>query len=122
MKWNHELVCGLWLLALSAAIGGDMLHAVEIIAHRGASSEAPENTLLAFANHGMVGELMRPDGGDADLVLNRLGQAGTDVGALAATLQREGAEAFVTSWKDLLSCLEAKSATLRDAALAGDRR
>jgi transaldolase len=82
----------------------------------------PENTLLAFANHGMVGELMRPDGGDADLVLNRLGQAGTDVGALAATLQREGAEAFVTSWKDLLSCLEAKSATLRDAALAGDRR
>jgi transaldolase len=82
----------------------------------------PENTLLAFANHGMVGELMRPDGGDADLVLNRLGQAGTDVGALAATLQRDGAEAFVTSWKDLLSCLEAKSATLRDAALAGGRR
>ena len=93
-----------------------------ILAHRGFAIAAPENTLLAFANHGMVGELMRPDGGDADLVLNRLGQAGTDVGALAATLQREGAEAFVTSWKDLLSCLEAKSATLRDAALAGDRR
>lgn len=79
----------------------------------------PESTLLAFADHGMVGELMRPDGGDAEVVLGRVGQAGIDVDALAGQLQREGAESFVTSWKDLLSCIKSKSAALRDPALSG---
>jgi transaldolase len=79
----------------------------------------PEATLLAFADHGMVGEPMRPDGGDAENVIRRFGEAGIDVTALAAQLQREGAEAFVASWKDLLSCIEAKAASLHDPALTG---
>jgi transaldolase len=79
----------------------------------------PEATLLAFDDHGMVGELMRPDGGDAESVISRIGQAGIDVMALAAQLQREGADAFVASWKDLLGCIDAKAAKLRDPALAG---
>jgi len=79
----------------------------------------PEATLLAFADHGMVGELMRPDGGDAEAVIDRIGQAGIDVAALASQLQREGAEAFVASWKDLLGSIASKAARLRDAALAG---
>ena len=82
----------------------------------------PEATLLAFAEHGMVGEVMRSDGGDAEAVLDRAGQAGIDVNALAEHLQQEGAEAFVASWKDLLSCLESKTAALRDPALAGEPR
>jgi len=82
----------------------------------------PEATLLAFADHGMVGERMRPDGGDADAVLGRVTQAGIDVDALAGKLQRDGAEAFVASWRDLLSRLESKAATLRDTALAGESR
>jgi transaldolase len=79
----------------------------------------PEATLLAFADHGMVGELMRPDGGDAEAVIDRIGQAGIDVAALASQLQRDGAEAFVASWKDLLGSIASKAARLRDAALAG---
>jgi len=79
----------------------------------------PEGTLLAFADHGMVGEPMRPDGGDADVVLGRVGQAGIDVEALAGQLQQEGAESFVASWKDLLRCIESKSAALRDPAVTG---
>jgi transaldolase len=79
----------------------------------------PESTLLAFADHGMVGEPMRPDGGDAEVVLARVGRAGIDVDALAANLQREGAESFVAAWKDLLSCIESKAAALRDQALTG---
>jgi transaldolase len=79
----------------------------------------PEGTLLAFADHGMVGEPMQPDGGDAEVVLGRVGQAGIDVQVLAGQLQREGAESFVASWKDLLSCVESKSAALRDPALSG---
>jgi transaldolase len=35
---------------------------------------------------------------------------GIDTAALAAQLQREGAEAFATSWRDLMSSIAAKSA------------
>src|ERR1700734_61808 len=36
----------------------------------------PENTLKAFADHGEVGELLAPDGGDCERVLARFVQAG----------------------------------------------
>jgi len=62
----------------------------------------PDKTLLAFAEHGEVGEEMPADGGDCDLVLAQFAAAGVDVGALATRLQEEGAEAFDASWKDLL--------------------
>jgi transaldolase len=62
----------------------------------------PDKTLLAFAEHGEVGEEMPPDGGDCDVVLAQFAAAGVDVGALATRLQEEGAEAFDASWKDLL--------------------
>jgi transaldolase len=75
----------------------------------------PEKTLLALADHGEIGPMLPHDGGDAEEVLGRFVQAGVDVDALAAQLQREGADAFVKSWQDLLACIEAKSATLRKA-------
>jgi hypothetical protein len=37
------------------------------------------------------------------------------VNALAAELQRDGAAAFVASWKELLACLVDKSQTLKKA-------
>jgi transaldolase len=73
----------------------------------------PEETLLAFADHGEVGTLLSPEG--ADELLGRVAAAGIDVGALAGQLQQEGAAAFVASWNDLLGCLAAKSATLATA-------
>ena len=75
----------------------------------------PEKTLLALADHGEIGPMLPEDGGDAEEVLGRFTQAGVDVDALAADLQREGAAAFVKSWEDLLACIEHKSATLRRA-------
>jgi transaldolase len=62
----------------------------------------PEQTLLAFAEHGEVGEEMPADGGDCDVVLAQFAAAGVDVGALAARLQEEGAAAFDASWRDLM--------------------
>jgi len=62
----------------------------------------PDQTLVAFFEHGEVGEEMPPDGGDCDAVLAKFAAAGVDVGALAAKLQEEGAEAFDASWRDLL--------------------
>ena len=48
--------------------------------------------------------LLPPDGGDAEEVLAQFAAAGVDVDALAADLQTEGAEAFVTSWNELMAC------------------
>ena len=75
----------------------------------------PEKTLLAFGAHGAVGDLLPPDGGDTDELLARIGAAGIDVDALAATLQTEGAGAFVRSWDDLLGRISAKSHEVRAA-------
>jgi transaldolase len=73
----------------------------------------PEKTLFAFGEHGAVGDLLPADGGDAEDVLTRIGAAGVDVDALAATLQSEGADAFVKSWDDLLRGIESKAEQLR---------
>jgi transaldolase len=47
---------------------------------------------------------------------DRFTAAGADLGALAARLQSEGADAFVSSWDELLETIEERS-----AALAGRR-
>jgi len=75
----------------------------------------PEKTLLALADHGEIGAMLPHDGGDAEDVLAHLARAGVDVNALAAELQRDGAAAFVASWKELLGCLVEKSTNLRKA-------
>ncbi|HLK10601.1 MAG TPA: transaldolase [Candidatus Binatia bacterium] len=75
----------------------------------------PEKTLLALADHGEVGAMLPRDGGDAETVLDEFVRAGVELDALAATLQRDGAAAFVASWEELLACLAEKSATLRRA-------
>ena len=68
----------------------------------------PEQTLQAFAERGEVGNLMAADGGDAEAELARFEQAGVDLDALAAQLQREGAESFVDSWKSLMDRVSSK--------------
>jgi transaldolase len=75
----------------------------------------PEETLLDFADHGEIGELMPADGGDAEATLARFAQAGVDVAALAAQLQKEGADSFVQSWNELKDCIAAKSDQLAAA-------
>jgi transaldolase len=72
----------------------------------------PEATLLDFADHGEIGQLMPADGGDAEATLQRFAQAGIDVNALALKLQIEGADSFVQSWNELLACIDAKSGVL----------
>jgi len=62
----------------------------------------PEATLLAYADHGVFRGLLDEDGEAAEAVLRRFAQAGVDVGGLAAQLQRDGAEAFVRSWEQLM--------------------
>jgi transaldolase len=75
----------------------------------------PEATLRAFADHGRVSDLLPPDGGDCEEVLDRFRRAGIDVDGLAAGLQREGAEAFDQSWNELLKSIASKSQALKKA-------
>jgi len=74
----------------------------------------PEKTLHAFAEHGQLDGVMPLDGGDADAVVQKVGAAGVDVDALADKLQRDGAEAFVKSWNQLLQRIADKAAALGD--------
>jgi transaldolase len=76
----------------------------------------PENTLKALADHGEVGPMLPSDGGNAEQELAEFTKAGIDIDALAEQLQREGAESFVKSWEDLLSCIVDKSASLKKAS------
>jgi transaldolase len=71
----------------------------------------PDATLVAFHDHGDVGDLMPSDGGDCDAVLAEFASAGIEVAALAAKLQDDGAQAFDESWKDLLRHIDAQAAS-----------
>lgn len=75
----------------------------------------PEPTLHNFADHGVVGELLPVDGGNAEETIAKFTQAGIDCDRLAESLQREGAEAFVKSWNELLARI-ASEATLKAAS------
>jgi len=73
----------------------------------------PEETLLAFGEHGGVTGVIPRDGADCEQVLAEIGRVGVDVAKLGADLQTEGAKSFVDSWKDLLNAIEAKSKALK---------
>ena len=72
----------------------------------------PDKTLLAFADHGKVGDPLPEDGGDAEQVLQAHRDAGIDVDSLGDVLQKEGAEAFSKSWSELLETIKSESERL----------
>jgi transaldolase len=76
----------------------------------------PENTLLGLADHGEIGAMLPHDGGDAERELAEFTRAGVNLDALGDQLQREGADAFVKSWDDLMAQIAAKSEMLRKAS------
>ncbi len=70
----------------------------------------PVPTLEAFEDHGVVTGLLDADGKDTSSTLQGFTDAGIDLKALATKLQDDGAAAFVVSWNDLLSVVEAERA------------
>jgi transaldolase len=69
----------------------------------------PEQTLLAFADHGTVPATVPADGGPAEETLAAVTRAGIDLDAVGTRLQQAGAEAFVNSWTELLGVIDAKA-------------
>jgi transaldolase len=82
----------------------DVLY-IEALAAPFTINTMPEKTLLAFAEHGEVRDPLPPDGRDAEQVLADFNSAGIDTDELAERLQREGAETFDASWKELLGSI-----------------
>lgn len=82
---------------------------VEALAAANSINTMPEKTLQAFAEHGRVAGTLSAGGGLGESVIAAVERAGVDVAALGEKLQRDGAEAFVKSWDELLGVVEAKS-------------
>ncbi len=88
---------------------------VEALAAPDTVNTIPEKTLLAFAEHGKINNILPVDEGSAETVeavIAEFTREGINDEALAADLQREGAEAFAKSWNDLIDCIASKSAAL----------
>jgi len=74
-----------------------------------------EETLLAFADHGKLGDMLEQDSICAEKVIADVSGEGVDVNAMAESLQRQGAKAFEADWAALLDSIETKAARLRTA-------
>lgn len=66
----------------------------------------PEAALLAYADHGVTGDPIAPDGGSAEDVLRDYAEAGYDVDEIAARLQSEGKDSFAKSWHSLIDTIK----------------
>jgi transaldolase len=86
----------------------DVLYVEELIAPD-AINTMPEVTLRAFADHG---DALRPsidDSGAANETLRGAADAGIDLDAVTAELEREGVRSFCDSYDELLDCIETKT-------------
>lgn len=95
---------------------------VEALAAPDTINTIPEKTLRAFADHGKLRDPMARDGADSEQMLATFEKQGIEITALAAKLQREGAEAFVKSWKSLLGRIAEKSEVLSDDVIRSGSR
>jgi transaldolase len=85
----------------------DVLYVEQLIA-ADTINTMPEATLRAFADHGGAARRFDERGDAAAATLRRAENAGVDVAAITADLEREGIRSFCDSYRDLLDCIEAK--------------
>jgi transaldolase len=68
----------------------------------------PERTLRAFADHGRASRTLHATDPTAQATLRRAQEAGVDLDAITAGLEREGVRAFCDSYRELLDSIEAR--------------
>ena len=95
-----------------------MLYVEELIAPD-VINTIPEQTLRAFADHGTVKRVLDSDIITAERILADAADAGLDLAAITAQLERAGVGAFCDSYRQLLDCIESKLVVLARAAAAG---
>lgn len=72
----------------------------------------PENTLVAFADHGEIGKILTGETDSADQIIGRFELQLVNYLNLADQLQKEGADAFVSSWQNLMNAINQKRSVL----------
>jgi transaldolase len=85
----------------------DILYVTNLVAPYTVNT-IPENTLHAFADHGENGPVMSGNTEEADKLIGQLRDLSVDYLHLAQQLQREGAEAFIKSWNNLIASIAVK--------------
>jgi transaldolase len=118
-RWQRLANCGARAQRLLFASTGtkdpkasDVLY-IGALAAPNTINTMPEETLLAFGEHGRVAGAIPRDGADCEQVLAEFGRVGIDVAKLGVDLQTEGAKSFDDSWHDLLNAIETKSKALK---------
>jgi transaldolase len=76
----------------------------------------PDATLTDFLDHGVVARTVDKRAGEAQKVLDDLGELGVDMADVSRTLEDEGVAAFAKSFDELLQRLSDKA-----NALTGER-
>ncbi len=72
----------------------------------------PEETILAFQDHGTPRSTSGEGLAEAEALLGELAKAGVDYDEVTETLEREGVEKFEASFQELLGSLATKLGTL----------
>jgi transaldolase len=93
----------------------DVLYVEQLIAP-GVINTMPEATLRAFADHGDASRGFGASIGAETLV--RAEDAGIDLAAITAVLEREGVRSFSKSYQELLDCIQAKLQEIEPAGSA----
>ena len=95
----------------------DVLYVERLIAP-GVVNTMPEQTLRAFAEHGSVGRALDINPNEAERVLAKAAEAGLDLDAITATLERGGVRSFCDSYSELLDCIASKVRALPETQAA----
>ena len=75
----------------------------------------PEETIMAYQDHGKPQPRLQRDLDDAKAVLEQLARAGVDYDDVTDTLEREGVEKFAEAFEQLMQSLREKQQTLAPA-------
>jgi transaldolase len=92
----------------------DVLYVEELIAP-GVVNTMPEATLRAFADHGRVTRTLAAPDPVAEETLRQAEDAGVDLAAITAALERDGVRAFCGSYRELLASIETRLGRLAPA-------
>jgi transaldolase len=96
---------------------------VEALATPETINTIPEKTLLAFAEHGKIRNVLPINLSSVDAmeeIIAEFNREGVNDEVLAAKLQREGTESFAKSWNDLIACIASKGNALTQSQPGGN--
>ena len=86
----------------------DTMYVAELVTS-GVVNTMPEKTLDAFADHGVVeGDTVRGRYEEARQLMDKLADLGIEYDDVIDTLEKEGVDKFVASWKELVGTVESQ--------------